>query len=191
MEAWHSAGAAIQWGVFDSIGRALADSALFIPTDGINISFNALEFHKETKVSSFPIERGSFASFNKVEMPATPIVTLAMSGTNEDRILFLAEIDAACKSTELYTILTPEVTYLDYAIERYNYQRKSENGASMLVIELYLQEVRSVTARFATVTPKAQDVGAIPQVKGGSVQGKSVLQETANAIFSALGKKAK
>ena len=140
--------------------------------------------------SDFPLERGGFAAYNKVEMPASPLVTLCMGGSESDRKKFLDAIDAACLSTDLFDVVTPEVAYVGYAIERYNYRRSSSRGATLLMVEIALREIREVSAQFSVVergaieTPK--DVGATPQVDGGKVQAATPNKSTLKAIADKL-----
>lgn len=186
-----------QWGIFDSEGKALGDPAKFtglvgnaLEATGLGstLSTGSVEYTKETRVSDFPIEGGGFASYNKVEMAAAPIVTLCLSGSEGDRRSFLEAIDAACKSTDLYSVATPEVTYANYSIERYNYQRRSSKGATLLIVEIALKEIRQVSAQYAKRqidTPK--DAGATPAKSGGKVQAKKPETSTALAIARKLG----
>lgn len=150
----------VTWGIFDSDGDQLG---------GVNTSGNTIlgsleaqltgastpvlstlsfDFTREAKVSDFPIEQGQFASYNKVQNPASPVVTLALSGSEGDRTNFLNAIDAACISTELYSVVTPEVKYINYSIERYTYTRRADRGVTLLVVEISLKEVRLVSATF-------------------------------------------
>lgn len=192
-----------QWGIFDSEGNQIG-----LPTGSANrilrflesaagispvLSTNGFEFVKETRISDFPVEAGSFASYNKVELPANPVVVLALAGTEDDRATFLNAIDAACKSTELYSVVTPEVTYVNYSLERYSYARRAERGATLLLVEISLKEIRQVSALYSTVqTPinQPQNADATPQTNGGNVQPSppppSVLKQLAN-LFPNLG----
>src|SRR6202035_2919805 len=107
---------------------------------------------KESRVSNFPVERGGFASYNKVEMPGNPTVSLVLDGSQSDRTSFLAAIDGACKSTTLYNVATPEVTYANHTIERYSYRRQANRGAFLFVVEVSLIEVRQLSAVYTTTT---------------------------------------
>lgn len=189
-----------QWGIFDSSGNALADPAIFtglvgsaLEAAGIGttMSTNSVTYTKETRVSDFPIEQGGFASYNKVELPANPIVTLCLTGTEANRTSFLDAIDAACKSTDLFSVVTPEVTYVDYAVERYNYERRSNKGATMLIVEIALREIRQVSAQFAQSekgeidSPK--DAGAAPTADAGKVQSSPPAKSTLKSAAEKLG----
>lgn len=190
-----------RWGVYDSKGKALGDPSQFTGLTGGAIqalglgdtySTNSIDFSKETRVSDYPLERGGFAQYNKVEMPANPLVVLCLDSNESGRRQFLEAIDKATLSTDLYSVVTPEVTYINYTIERYNYSRRSERGATLLTVELTLKEIRQVSSLFSVsnrgqvVAPK--NAAATPQADNGKVQSKtpkpSVLKSIANKLPS-------
>lgn len=180
-----------RWGIVDSKGRHLADPNIFqgvtaAITGGLGIgptlSTNSVEYSKETRVSDFPIEGGSFASYNKVEMPGAPMVTLVLGGMESDRSAFLTAIENAVKSTELYSVVTPEKTYKSHSIERYNYSRRSDRGATLLVVELALREVRQVSATYTKVAPEPKQPQAKAPVDAGKIQAKTPEVSTLKAL---------
>lgn len=173
-----------RWGIFDSSGNQLGTPL----TESNSSVLSTLEFDfvRETRISDFPIEQGSFASFNKVQIPANPIVTLALSGSESDRIDFLNAINAASLSTELYSVITPEVQYVNYNIERYRYERRASKGATLLIVDISLKEIRQVSAAFATITiPK--NPGATPQTNNGMTQPATPPQSTLLSLAKKLG----
>lgn len=185
-----------KWGVFDSQGNALADPGKFGKVGeavglGSSLSTNAVDYQKEMRVSDFPLEKGGFANYNKVELPATPSVTLVLGGSEADRSAFLDAVDAATKSTETFSVVTPEVTYINYTIERYNYQRRNTRGAYVLIVELLLKEIREVSAQYSQVTKQQisvpKDVGASPKVDGGKVQARKPDVSTLKSLSNKLG----
>jgi hypothetical protein len=180
-----------RWGIYDATGAPLADSSLFEGLGiGSTLSTSAVDYTKSTKVSDFPVERGSFAAYNKVEEAATPTVTLTMGGGESDRTAFLEAIDKACKSTALYSVVTPEVTYIDYSIERYNYRRESFRGATLLRVDVSLKEIRQVSAQYAKSNGQAKapkDAGAAPQIDGGKVQAPAPTKSMLKTIADKLG----
>lgn len=199
---WRVLQTRFRWGIYDSDGKALADPSLFTGMIGdavgalgvlgdTTMSTSAVEFVKEMKVSDFPVEKGSFADYNKVEMPATPTVTLCLSGTESARADFLNAIDAATKSTDLYSVVTPEVTYANYSIDRYSYSRRQARGATLLIVELALREIRQVESTKTTVENKQVDApktaDATPTVDAGKVQPATPKQSTLKSIFVKLG----
>lgn len=190
---WRAVQIGTQWGVFDANGRPLADPRRFQgltgealnALGGTTVSTGALDYSKETRVSDFPVEGGSFVTYNKVELPASPAVILCMGGSENDRKRFLDAIDAATKSLDLYTIVTPEVNYIGYVIERYNYQRRSIKGANLLIVELSLREVRQAAAKYAkSLTVAAKESSATPTVDGGKVQPQAAKSSTLKALIN-------
>lgn len=192
-----------RWGIFDSNGnqlgatgtskiRAVGQAALSQLTGSAApvLSTFGFDFAKETRVSDFPLEGGSFANYNKVELPANPIVTLALAGSENDRTNFLNAIDAACRSTDLYLVITPEVAFVDYTIERYTYARRASRGATLLLVEISLKEIRQVTAIFAQVTTpivSPQNAAATPQVSNGMTQPTTPDVSTLRSVATKLG----
>ena len=112
-------------------------------------------------------------------------MTLCVSGSESARQAFLNDIDKACKSVDLYSVVTPEITYSNYAIEKYNYQRKSEKGCTLLQVEIALKEVREVSAQFAKSTPKQPD--AAQQVDNGKVQAQQPSVSTLKSMTDKIG----
>ncbi len=189
-----------RWGIFDSKGVSLGDPSKFtgLIGDALDIaglsstlSTNSVDYSKETRVSDFPLEQGGFASYNKVETPASPMVTLNFTGSEKDRRTFLEAIDTAVKSTNLYSVVTPEVTYIDYSVERYSYSRRASKGATLLIVEITLKEIRQVSSQY-TQSSKTQvnapkDIGATPITDNGKVQAKAPDTSTLKALAIKLG----
>ena len=188
-----------RWGIWDSKGKPLGDpskftgligNALEAAGLGSTLSTGSVDYSKETRVSDFPLERGSFAAYNKVETPAAPVVTLCFQGSEGERKTFLDAIDAACKSTDLYSVVTPERDYQGYTVERYNYARHNSKGATLLIVEITLKEVRQVSARYTQSNKgqvdKPKGVGATPQVDSGKVQAQTPQPSTLKSIANKL-----
>ena len=177
------------WGIYDASGAPLWQSQ----QQGVVLSTNTFEFLREARVSDYPTEEGSFASYNKVSLPGNPVVSLALTGNETARAAFLMTLDAACKSTDLYSVVTPDATYANYNIERYTYQRRASKGCTLLVVEISLKEIRQVRAQYSTVTAinQPQDAGATPQTNTGQVQPAappaSVLSSLGSAFPSLAG----
>lgn len=188
-----------RWGIWDSKGKPLGDpskftgligNALEAAGLGSTLSTGSVDYSKETRVSDFPIEGGAFASYNKVETPASPQVVLCMQGSEKNRRTFLEAIDKACKSTDLYSVVTPEVTYINYTVERYNYARHNSKGATLLIVEITLKEVRQVSAYYAQSNKgqvdKPKDASATPQADNGKVQAQTPQPSTLKSIANKL-----
>lgn len=175
-----------KWGIFNKAGTRLGDVTFFTPNineifplsdfvgalGGSTLSTVSLSYGKDTRIADFPVEKGSFASYNKIELPAEPVVAMSVTGTDADRTKFLADIDKACKSVDLYSVVTPDATYINYSVERYNYERTAQNGAYLLTVQIFLKEIRQVQAIFTQIKDSKSPT-AVSQQNGGQVQPKA------------------
>jgi hypothetical protein len=156
----------VKWGVFDAAHQpvAVADSV---------ISF---EYRNGSRISDYPLEQGAFASYNKVANPYDAKVRMVCSGSEAKRTVFINALEAASKSIALYTVVTPEVTYLNANIESWDYRRESSNGAHVIIADLHIREIReTATAAFsAPKSPSAADTQSQGQVQTFSVPNPSV-----------------
>lgn len=162
------------WGLYKADGTLIqADSVV------------SLDFKATSKVSEVPLQSGSFAAYNKVQMPDLETLRLVKTGTDSARNQFLLLIDAAKKSTDLYSIVTPEKTYIDATIEEYSYKRTAQDGVSMLIVDINFKQIRQVRPAFSTV--KLEDAktptGLTPQ-SGGVVQALPVPPAKSQSIIS-------
>ena len=117
-------------------------------------------------------------------------MTLALAGSQSDRSTFLNAIDAACLSTTLYFVVTPETVYGPVSLERYSYTRRSDKGATLLMVEIVCKEIRQVSAVYSTVqTPinDPQKPDAVAASNSGAVQAAPLAQSTLKSLYNALG----
>ncbi|MCS6515080.1 hypothetical protein [Burkholderia thailandensis] len=68
----------------------------------------------------------------------------------------------------LFTVITPDATYENANVVAYDYRRTSKNGVTLVVAEVYLEEVRqTVVAQFDnTQNAASQDSASLGQVQG-------------------------
>lgn len=145
-----------KWGVFKG-GKsvAAADSVL------------SFEYRQDTKISDYPQEKGGFQSYNKVGTPYDVRVQLTKGGTEAERAAFLAAIEAATASLDLYDVTTPEKVYKNANIQRFDYRRTAQSGAGLITVDLWLVEVReTVSTEFA----KSKQPSGAAKLNGGLVQ---------------------
>lgn len=146
------------WGVFDENNHPVA----------IADSVRGVDYHSESRVSDYPQEKGAFASYNKVQSPYQSSVSLTCGGNESRRAAFLAALQFAKDSTNLYSIVSPEVVYLNANIVALGYRRTSRDGASLLTVDLQIEEIRvSATAAFAD---NVQNPASADTVSQGQVQ---------------------
>jgi hypothetical protein len=140
-------GSAPQWGLF-------LDGEVAITADSV-VAFG---FKKSFSISNYPIEEGGFESYNKVQRPFTGRLRMATGGSVSDRLAFLAAVDAAVSSMDLYDIVTPEAVYSSVNVVDMNYDRSAVRGAGLLSVDIICEQVR-VTASSA-FTSASQGTGS-------------------------------
>jgi len=149
-----------KWGIFDpSSGQPvlIADTVL------------SVEYSKDWRSPNYPIEQGSFANYNKVELPfdirvsfacggAQSLISTVLSGgaigaaltgssPNESiRADFLDDVADAAASLTLVSVVTPEAVYTDCNITHYSYRRRTEQGVKLIIVDVYLLEIRQPTS---------------------------------------------
>jgi hypothetical protein len=151
---------ATYWGIYNSEGEpiALADSIVEV------------EFRGERKLSDYPQEAGSFASYNKVGVPYAARIRMAKGGDLTGRQQFVTTLDGLLGGLDLYSIITPEITYQNANIVHYDYHRTARNGATMLLVDVWVEEVRltgnATLSGLNFALASAQASGASPSSTG-------------------------
>lgn len=149
------------WGVFDedNLPVAIADSV------------RAVDYQSESRVADYPQEEGAFESYNKVQLPYQASVSLICGGNEQKRANFLSAIQQAQKSTDLYSVVMPDIVYNNANIVSYSYRREQRNGATLLTVDLHIEEIRvSAAAAFAdnVQNPASADTFNQGQVQPGT-----------------------
>ncbi|MHB1956792.1 MAG: hypothetical protein ACYCOU_23980 [Sulfobacillus sp.] len=180
------------WGIFDPSGNPI-----YAPNQGGTLSVLSFSFERGMDVLDFPVEAvagsnqgAAFASYNKVYRPANPILTLALAGNEREKTDFLQHIDAATKSTQLYNVVTPDAAYSSpygaYTVNQYSYRRSAVQGATLLIVEVSLIQVKQVTSTLSNI-PASQSPSAAAQANGGTVSGASTTISPRLASFLNAG----
>lgn len=132
------------WGIFDANMQPIATWDSVVKVD----------YRHEMKISNFPIERGGFASYNKVQVPYDMRMSFSVGTGILKRTELLASLERAVASLDMYTVLTPEAVYVQANLTHMEYSRESRRGLNLLVVDVWIQEVR-LTAGSAFVSDTA------------------------------------
>jgi hypothetical protein len=163
---WHATQAAPVWGVFDD------NNNLVINADSVQ----GFDWRKENRVPNFPIQQGQFSTYNRVGLPNETSVILSKGSANGDglaeRIKFLQQVDAVIdqKNINLYTIRTPEKSYVNVSATRAELSRRGVGSANYIDVELFFTEIPSGVAQYSTTsgaTPAAREPSALPATNQG------------------------
>lgn len=119
-----------QWGIFkDNTPVLLSDSVA------------SVEYTRDYQISDYPQEKGAFASYNKVQVPYQSKLTFLINATRKD---FLSAVEAAIKSLDLVTVVTPEKSYENANLLHYSYRREAQHGVTLIRVDVWCEEVRIV-----------------------------------------------
>ena len=149
--------------------NAAANNGAVIQPDSIR----EFDMRAEWKVSNYPLQQGSFASYNKVILPAEYSVRMVKGGGVLDRQTFINQIQTVAASYSLYTIITPEQTYANCSVTRYEIQRRNAADANFVIADVFFQQINQVNAQYSTSAstpslPNASDPSATPNQSQGT-----------------------
>lgn len=157
-----------EWGIFDQNGNAIIEAD----------SVFGVEYARDFHISDYPQEQGAFESYNKVKVPYQAKVTFLISSSVDDRSTFLTALEQAVASLDLVTVVTPEITYPSANLTHMGYRREARQGATLLRVEVWCEEVRIVqtgglsntSSTTSSQINEPQSTNAVPQQDNGSVQ---------------------
>ena len=159
-----SSGSAPAWGILDSDLNPLITPDSFLDFDN----------RSDSRVSNFPVQAGGFASYNKVQLPFEVSVRVSIGKGVGDRAQFLATLEQLKQSLTMCTVITPERSYANCNIDRYEVTRRGSSGAFFLQeVEIFFSQIIQVTAQYSTTaaaTQNAQVPAAQPPINQGVVQ---------------------
>lgn len=124
------------WSIMDSSGAKLADYD----------SVLAFDYQDNCVISDYPVERGAFASYNKVDQPFSLRLVLSCSGSVERRNTFEYDLRNARRDLTLFTVSTPEASYRNCNLVTISWTRTATNGAHRLEAHCEFREVREKEA---------------------------------------------
>jgi hypothetical protein len=158
-----------KWGIINKAGTAVLKPDSFVDFD----------YKEERKIPNYPIESGSFQSYNKVALPFDCRLTVTCSGNKSTKKpAFLAAIEKLMASLELVTIVTPDGNYPGCNLVHVDYRREARQGATLIIAQLWFQEVR--IAQAATVP--ASSPSATANTNNGQVSPTPATTNTAGSV---------
>lgn len=176
---WAASQASPSWAVLGPTGTvALKPDSIY-----------QLEDRVEYRIPDFVVQAGSFASYNKVVCPEETSVRMNKGGSLADRQAFLNTLKTIAADLNLYTIITPEVSYINCNIQRRELIRRSSEGAYFVEVDVYFRQILTVTAQYsfnAADTTNAQNPSAVPSVNQGLVQPQVASSAATSAANNAL-----
>ncbi|MDE9483257.1 hypothetical protein KKJ06_18365 [Xenorhabdus bovienii] len=140
------------YGIYYAKGKK-AGQKPFSPT-----SFVSVEIGGEATITTAPLEKGTYASFNKVQRPTEIQVTFTVEGwtgfsgaipnltnfTLNSRTDVLETLEKMRTTAEIYDIETPDQVYSSYDLIKYDYRIRSDSGVTLLIVNAVFQAVMDV-----------------------------------------------
>jgi hypothetical protein len=111
----------------------------------------AFEFKQDFRISNYPVEEGSFESYNKVQIPYDVRLRFSTGGSVADRQAMIESVDAIIGSTDVFDAVTPEKVYQSLNPVHQDIRRTSRDGVGLLVIDIFCEQVRiTATPQFTS-----------------------------------------
>jgi hypothetical protein len=128
-------GTSPQWGLFlNGVPIVIADTV---------VDFG---YQQAWTVADYPVERGGFESYDKVNSPFRVRIQFVSGGSEANRQALLDSIAAIGDQLTLFYAVTPEAIYPSVNVEHYEYRRTSKNGLGLMIVDVSLLEIRESQA---------------------------------------------
>lgn len=147
----------VLWGVFRDNGQPIAEYDSVV----------SMNYRDDCRVSDYPIENGSFASYNKVDQPFTTQVMLSCGGSMTRRAAFQAALRDARRTLTLYTVIVEDGTFTNCNLVALDWARSNQDGAH--IIKAYC-EFREIRVRGTTAFSQTEDPAGASPINQGQVQ---------------------
>lgn len=120
------------------------------------------------EVSSYKIETGSFASYNKVRNPTAILLRVTKEGQAITRSSIVNWLELNVASASMFDVVMPEKRYANYTVVDYRILRNSSSGAGLIVADIAVQEVREAVATYSN--SNIEDPNNVPASPASRVQ---------------------
>jgi hypothetical protein len=165
----YGAGAPPLWGIYQN-------GAPVVIADTVT----ELDYRQEWSVADYPVERGGFESYDKVNTPFRIRIRFASGGSVANREALLASIAAIGDTLDLFDVVTPEAVYTSVNVERYDYRRSATNGLGLMIVDIDVLEIREDPGQNFQNTVSPSGFAAAPT---SSVQSQTTTQSVPTGVM--------
>jgi hypothetical protein len=162
-------GAPPLWGIY-------LDGAPVVIADTVT----ELDYRQEWSVADYPVERGGFESYDKVNTPFRIRIQFASGGSVANRESLLDSIAAIGDPLTLYDVVTPEAVYTSVNVERYDYRRSATNGLGLMIVNVDVLEIREDPGQNFQNTASPSGFAAAP---AGNVQPQNTTESVPTGVM--------
>lgn len=182
---WQAIFSKPQWGIYKTQkpaeptivdGEVIEGTTTVAERKPVVVPDSFLEFGNENEwdLPNYPVEDGSFTTYNKVEIPYEIVLRMAKGGSTSVRREFLDSLRAIAGTTDLYDILTPEKTYIAVNVLRFTDARRGRKNAHYFdAVDVYFRQIRQTASTYtntSALTMNAKNPSAAPVSNLGSIQ---------------------
>lgn len=106
--------------------------------------FYAFGYNKQSNVVQYPIENGSFVTYNKQNNPFQIEVSLVKNGLNLafQKKSFISKLQDYCDKPLFVDVVTPSGTYLNCTLSGLSFENSADEWADAIKANLTVKEVR-------------------------------------------------
>lgn len=115
-------------------------------------TFLGYDYSNDVSIMGHPIEKGSFANYNKVVDPANVSIILAKSGFPYEIRETIEILEKYTDSLDLIDVVTPYRTYVKYNVKSLHHAIREKGSVNLLVVDIVLQEIKEVEVGYKTVS---------------------------------------
>lgn len=135
----------------------------------------AMDIAGAADVSDYPIEQGSFVSYNKVVLPDVFQFRIAQDGLEANRTYLLDWLQRAKDGLDVFDVVCPEFVYPNATLIRYTVRRTAGSGAAMITADCVFQQVREKPAKYSSsTTAKPENQESTPVVQVTPVESRTI-----------------
>ena len=158
-----------------------------------SVNFNSMqEFsaEKSSRLPDEPIEKSSFAIYNRIIEPRVITCRLSVEGNASKLQRAINRLTKLCENNEKITLITPEQSYPNMMLESFDYRRDAMNGRGVLFVDLRFKEIREVASQQTTTSVEepiepedAEDGSCCDDIDDGEMQAteaEEIEEETAD-----------
>lgn len=141
-------------------------------------SMQEFSAEKSSRLPDEPIEKGSFATYNRIIEPRSITCQLSIEGSASKLQNAIDRLTTLCENDEKITLTTPEQSYPNMMLESFDYRREAMTGRGVLYVDLRFKEIREVASQQTTTSVEepiepedAEDGSVCDDIDDGEMQG--------------------
>lgn len=149
-------------------------------------SFIEAAIKRSGSVVSEPIEKGSFATYNKTTDPLNAIVTLGITGTKADIQNAIDALTELQTNTVTFSLVSPVKEFENLTLENFSWKWERTQAADVLYVELSLVEIREVEALYTDTTVISSPVSSQSSTGGAISEADAANPSDASTVDRGL-----